>query len=101
LIAIERPGGSVKFNKTKDISTLGVKFDGWEVLLAGSVVCLIVALTYPKLQVPLFWTSGGLFVLWIVMVFVANIFLRPKRAPGEGGGGALGPAGANPPGKQG
>ena len=91
----------MKFNRNKDISgPLGVKFDGWEVLLGGAVVCLIGALTYTKLQVPLFWVSGGLFALWVIMVFVANIFLQPRPTPNEGGGGALPPAGSNPTGKQ-
>jgi hypothetical protein len=80
----------VKINrKTKDIEAAGVKFDGWEVLLGGAVVALILAFLYPQVQVLLFWISGGLFVVWVIAVLVVNIARSRRQAPpGEGGGAA-------------
>ncbi len=84
--------------KTKDLAAAGVKFDGWEVLLGGAVVALILAFLYRQVQVPLFWISGGLFVVWVVAVVVVNVAKSRRQAPpGEGGGGAPSAGASAPP----
>jgi len=85
----------MKFNsKSKGISFFGITFDGWEVLLAGGIACIIAGTQYSQAHTLLMWLGIALVALWVIAVIVVNIRSRKATLPSQGGG--VAPVDPNP-----
>jgi cytochrome b561 len=89
----------MKFNRNaKGISFFGMKFDGWEVLLAGGIACIIAGTQFSQAHTLLMWLGIALVVLWVIAVIVVNTRSRRPAQPTQGGGAA--PVDHNPSDRQ-
>lgn len=91
--------------KTKDVNFPGgISVDGWEVLLGGGIVCIVVGALAKGVRF-LIAVGVALIVLWVITVFLVGLgILKPigSKGPREGGGPAAadglgGPGQPTPP----